>query len=189
MVKCYRVTKFLKENDYFAIPISFRYKEEDKYSTLLGGIMTVLFALTYITFGIFYFIPFIKKEDFTLYSNTINLPYADSVLLDSYNSFFEVGLQCGNETEKELYKYLEIKAKYYLKETNNNGTITRQKDEINLVNINNSNLLYIDNLNRIIKGRYGDPEFQYIEISLNSKKKLVNILEKLMKYYLKLIVN
>ena len=167
------ILNFIKDIDMFAISSSFRYrKDEDKYSTLTGGIITLLFVVVYITFGIIFFIPFSRKENFTLFYNTINLPYADSVLLNSKNSFFAIRLECGNQQEKELNKYLDFKVIYYNKQTNNNETITKEKEEISLINKNNSNLLFINDLNKIIKGRYGDPEFQYIEISLNSKENM-----------------
>jgi hypothetical protein len=167
------IENFIKEIDLFAISISFRYnKDDEKYSTFFGGIITLLIIVIYITFGLIYFIPFVKKENFTIFYNTINLPYADPVLLDSNNSFLAIGLQCGNQQEKELNKYLDFKALYFKKEVNNYGSITKEKEEIPLINNNYSNLLYINNLNKTIKGRYGDPEFQYIEISLNSKKNL-----------------
>lgn len=163
--------KWLYDIDIFSIPISFRYqKENDNYSSCCGGVITLFIIFVYIIVGIIYFIPYVEKKNFTLFYNTINLPYADPVLLESKNSFLEIGLQCGNQQEKELSEYLDFKAIYYNKGANNNGTYTKEKEEIPLINKVNSTLLSINDLNKVIKGRYGDQEFQYIEISLNSKK-------------------
>ena len=178
------IGNFIKDIDLFAISLSFRYnKDDDKYSTIVGGILTIMIIAAYITFGIIYFIPFVKKENFTLFYNTINLPYADPIQLNSGNLFLAIGLQCGNQQEKELNKYLDFKVIYYNKEANNYGSITKEKEEIPLINKSNSNLLYINDLNKIIKGRYGDPEFQYIEISLNSKENMsesINEIDKIL---------
>jgi len=180
------ILNFIKEIDIFAISISFRYsKDDDKYSTIFGGIITLLIIATYITFGIIYFIPFVNKENFTLFYNTINLPYADPILLDSNNSFLAIGLECGNQQEKELNKYLDFKVIYYYKQTNKYGTFTKEKEEIPLIYKNNSNLLSINDLNKVIKGRYGDPEFRYIEISLNIKENMSKNINEIDKILLK----
>lgn len=178
------IENFIKDMDFFAISLSFRYnKDDDKYSTIPGGVLTLIIIAIYIIFGIIYFIPFVKKENFTLFYNTINLPYADPISFDSNNAYLAIGLQCGNQQERELNKYLDFKVIYYNKEANNYGSITKEKEEIPLIINSNSNLLYINNLNKIIKGRYGDPEFQYIEISLNSKENMsehINEIDKIL---------
>ena len=38
-----KVIKFFEWIDQFSVPISFRYKKEDSYSTCLGGLVSVIF--------------------------------------------------------------------------------------------------------------------------------------------------
>jgi hypothetical protein len=58
---------FLKKIDLFEIPISFRYKKEDGFSTVIGGIFTLAIIIWFIIILIYDFIPFIKKENFTFF--------------------------------------------------------------------------------------------------------------------------
>ena len=95
-----RIKIFFRENDSFAISFTFRYKKEDKFSTWQGGIITIIIIAIYLFFGIYYFIPFIRKKNFTLFYNTINLETASPIMLDIGTSKIEIGLECGNQQEK-----------------------------------------------------------------------------------------
>ena len=167
-----RIKNFFRENDIFAVSFTFRYKKEDKFSTWQGGIITFIIVAIYLFFGIYYFIPFFKKKNFTLFYNTINLKDASPIILDIDSSNFSIGLECGkNKTEElnELKEYLDFKVLYHSKQENNS---IEPNNPFFLDEITNSTLYKIKNKNKTssISGRFGDPLFQYIEISLNSKK-------------------
>ena len=185
-----------KKIDLFAVPISFRYNKEESYSTILGGFFTLLIFIIGAVFGIYYFIPFIKKKNYYLYYNTINLSEAEPIRLEEINNALAIGLECDSDPNgKILEQYLDIKIKYYDKHKNKDG-IYNKKDPINIPqNINysicnytefyskynapgnknkNKTLKCINNINTMIQGRYGDNIFRYFEISLLSKNNLSN---------------
>ena len=181
-----RIKNFLRENDCFAVSFSFRYKREDKFSTWQGGIITFIIVLLYIFFGVFYLVPFIRKENYTLFYNTINLQNADSIMLNIGRSKLAVRLECGNdEQEKELYKYLFFNVTYYSKNSNKSKTSPTGIEEFGLFNqSNNTKFKNIRRLNKAsksynISGKFGDPIFQYIQISLISKKNTSDYISKI----------
>ena len=52
----------LRKIDIFGVPLNFKYKKEDKFSTTLGGIIIIAFCVLALVFGIYYFIPFYKDR-------------------------------------------------------------------------------------------------------------------------------
>ena len=191
-----KIKKILKLIDKFSVPISFRYKGDDNYSTALGGIFTLIVFLLALIFGIIYIIPFIRRKNFSLYLNTINLSEAETIKFDESNSILAIGLECDSDPNgKNLLQYLDIEIKYYNKHMNDEGIYDKQ-DTINVpqdINYsicnytdfykeyNNSQyknkdkeLKCIENLSTQIGGHYGDKIFQYYEISLLSKKDSTN---------------
>ena len=180
--------------DQYSVPISLRYKGDDYYSTVLGGIVTLLVFLLGLIFGIIYFIPFVRRKNFSLYYNTINLSETETINFDESNSILAIGLECDNDPNgEELLKYLDIQIKYYNKHMNDEGIYDKQ-DPISIpknINYNicnytdfykeyknsqykNKELKCLESSNTQIGGHYGDKIFQYYEISLLSKKNEIN---------------
>ena len=182
---------FLKKIDLFEIPISFRYKKEDGFSTVIGGIFTLAIIIWFIIILIYDFIPFIKKENFTFFFNIINIPYTEEIKL---NGSFAIGFGCDNDQNgRKLEKYLDLEVKYYNKKINENGIYDKNdpKNEPHNITYNacnyidfyreyndsdnnniNKELKCLNELNKNIKGYYGDTTFQYYEISLLAKENI-----------------
>ena len=78
----------MKKIDVFGITFNFKYKSKDKYSTYIGGIFVLLFSILACYMGIYYFIPFYKRKNFTILYYTMNLPYTESVILKEANAAF-----------------------------------------------------------------------------------------------------
>ena len=76
-----KIKTFIKFIDLFAVPFSFRYKNENTYSTLLGGIFSLIFSLVSVGFGIYYFIPFCQRKNFSINFYTISLPHTEQIRL------------------------------------------------------------------------------------------------------------
>jgi len=57
-----KIKKFIKKIDLFAVPFVFKYKNNYKYYSSLGGLMSLLFIITVLIIGIYYFIPFYNKQ-------------------------------------------------------------------------------------------------------------------------------
>ena len=60
---------FLRTIDVFGVPLSFRYKGKYYYSTALGGFFIILLLIVILTVGIYYFIPFMNRKNFSLLYN------------------------------------------------------------------------------------------------------------------------
>ena len=163
-----RTKNFFRESDAFGISFTFRYKRENNFATWQGGVLTFLIIAMYLFFGIYYFIPFVRKKNYTIYYNTISVPETKKYKLDIDISPFKFELECRSQQE-EIKRYLDFKASYYYKETNDSGTFIIEKVDFKLVNstLQNENN---DKKNYTISDRYGGKEFKYFEISLNSKE-------------------
>ena len=113
------IKRFFEFIDLFYVPISFRYKKEDSCSTCIGGIVSFILIILITTFGIYYFIPFVNRENYSLYYYTINLNQTEEINLQKSKAALAFGFECSNKQNPELYRdisiedLLELKAKYY----------------------------------------------------------------------------
>ena len=64
---------FLRKIDLFGAPFNFKYKKSEKNSTPLGGLIILIFIILSLTFGIYYLIPFINRENLSIIYYTMNL--------------------------------------------------------------------------------------------------------------------
>ena len=192
------VKKFFEFIDLFYVPISFRYKKEDSYSTCIGGIFSFILIILITAFGIYYFIPFVNRENYSLYYYTINLNQTEEINLRKSKAALAFGFECSNKANAELYKeisiedLLELKAKYVFyknkgKDKKNlainihNCNISDFYDDENLIKSISKNrmneLKCLDNLDQIIKNRYQDKHdnFTYYQIDVNAKNDVPNL--------------
>ena len=185
------VKKFFEFIDLFYVPISFRYKKEDSYSTCIGGIFSFILIILITAFGIYYFIPFVNRENYSLYYYTINLNQTEEIDLRKSKAALAFGFECSNKANAELYKeisiedLLELKAKYVFyknkgKDKKNlainihNCNISDFYDDENLIKSISKNrmneLKCLDNLDQIIKNRYQDKHDNFMEATANNKE-------------------
>ena len=192
------VKKFFEFIDLFYVPISFRYKKEDSYSTCIGGIFSFILIILITAFGIYYFIPFVNRENYSLYYYTINLNQTEEIDLRKSKAALAFGFECSNKANAELYKeisiedLLELKAKYVFYKNKgidkknlainiHNCNISDFYDDENLIKSISKNrmneLKCLDNLDQIIKNRYQDKHdnFTYYQIDVNAKNDVTNL--------------
>ena len=67
------IKNFLRALDIFGVNFSFRYKTKEKYQTSLGGFIIILFFIVVLVVGIYYFIPFINRKNYTIVYYAMNL--------------------------------------------------------------------------------------------------------------------
>ena len=103
---------FIKSLDYFGVSFSFRYKNEEKYSTLLGGIVFILFSIIALSLGIYYLIPFINRKNFSIIYYTMNLDKSEAVVFSETKSTLASGLDC--DVDKNEIKMMGQEQKIYL---------------------------------------------------------------------------
>ena len=188
------VKSFFEFIDLFNVPISFRYKKDDSYSTFVGGIFSFIFLGLLIGFGIDYCLPFFRRENYSLYYYNINLNQTEEIQLKEFKASLAFGFECSNIANKSRYTnisiedLLELKAKYifYRNVTNttkktdipigihqcNNTDFYDDKNLIKSLSKGKiSDLKCLDDLNQPIKNRYQDRHhnFTYYQIDVQSK--------------------
>ena len=86
--------RIFRKLDFFGVPFSLRYNDEEKYSTSLGGFFSIAFCVVVVVVGIYYFIPFFNRKNFSIVYYSMNLPNAEQIKLKDSKSAFAIGLDC-----------------------------------------------------------------------------------------------
>ena len=183
-----RIQNIFRRFDFFGVPFSFRYKSEDKYSTSLGGLFFTAFCIFSIVVGIYYFIPFFNRKNFSIVYYSMNLPYTEDINLKASKAAFAIGLRCDedkNGTKAEDILNLKFEHITYRKENNgikNKTRITLSSHPCNISDfynyyddnsfdrVNISQYLCLDKTDDIIGGIYTDELFRYYEFTVSSKE-------------------
>ena len=180
--------KFLKKLDVFGVPYSFKYKGDEKYTTATGGLIIIIFAVTVLGFGTYFFIPFYNRKNLNIIYYSMNMPVTDSIRLYESKANFAVGIDCGldkktNLSGDDLFN-VEIAYIVYTKdhEGNRNKDIkilgshkcnyadfyNKYNDSLDYVSIHKFECL--DKIDNEIKGIYNDEVFSYYELSVVAKE-------------------
>ena len=166
LVKWKTTKNFFRESDAFGISFTFRFKKENNFATWQGGVLTFLIIAMYLFFGIYYFIPFVRRENYTLFYDLKN--NVEQIKLNFSISSFEIKMDCHDENQNSKIKeYLNFSATYITKINNSKTTYEPLDIDIH----KNDSILYNKNgkIFYNISGRHGEDLFQYIEISINSR--------------------
>ena len=181
------IKNFFTTIDIFGFTYNFRYKNREKFQTALGGVIILLFLVLVCVMGIYYFIPFINRKNYTIVYYTMNLAETEEVNLFESESNFAVGLTCeANKNEfRQINEVLDLKARYVLYIKSRDGTY--HKDATQLVT---HKCTYGDFYNKFdkqmdylnvgkfecvadktvsIQGIYADQVFSYFEFSVIAK--------------------
>ena len=123
------VRKFFKKFDVFGVPYLFKYKNEDKYISALGGFFLILFIIASLAIGIYYFIPFYNRKNFSIIYYTMNMPSTDDIRLNESEANFAIGLDCGlnkkmNLKGADLFN-VDLKYVTFAKDHEGNRNVTR----------------------------------------------------------------
>ena len=174
----------LRKIDIFGVPLNFKYKKEDKFSTTLGGIIIIAFCVLALVFGIYYFIPFYKRQNLSIIYYTMNIPETETIRFKDSQAAFAIGLDCeanGRFKAEDVFK-LESRHVIYIKETNGSYHKAKQllsshkcKYEDFYNNYNNSfdylklkTYECLDNYDKNLQGIYADQIFSYYEFSVTA---------------------
>ena len=176
------IKKFLRTIDIFGIPLTFRYKKNDKYSTSLGGLTIIIFIILAIAFGVYYFIPFVKRQNLSIIYYTMNIPKTEQIKFKDSKAAFAIGFDCQKNGRLKVEDVFKLDAVFanYVKEMD--GTYHKDKypqtthncvyeDFYNNYNssfdyLNLKNYQCLDNNKHIIEGIYADKVFSYYEFSV-----------------------
>ena len=106
------IKSILRKIDLFGVPFSFKYQSEEKFTTVFGGLVVTFFSLFSLMMGIYYFIPFYNRKNFTTVYYTLSTSQAERVSFSNSKSTVSLGLNCwtGSDgtTADELFK-LDLK--------------------------------------------------------------------------------
>ena len=181
------LSNFLRAFDIYGITYSFKYKNKERYQTILGGLIALLFLILVFIVVIYYFIPFSKRKNFTIVYYTMNLASTEEVNIFKSQSNIAIGLICeGNQIGKfGSYDLLDLYANYILYVKSSNGTYHKIKEKRSLhicnyddfYNKNNdqfdylgmSRLMCLEKREDIIQGIYSDQIFSYYEFTVAAK--------------------
>ena len=106
------IKKFLRIFDFFGVPLTFRYKLKDKYSSSLGGLTMILFCILVIFLVFYYFNRFINRENFTTIYYTVNIPKTDVIRFIESNEAFSIGLDCESNQGIKADDVLKLEVRY-----------------------------------------------------------------------------
>jgi len=181
------LSHFIKAFDIYGITYSFKYKNKERYQTILGGLIALLFLILVFIVVIYYFIPFSKRKNFTIVYYTMNLASTEEVNIFQSQSNIAIGLICeGNKMGKfGSYDLLDLYANYILYVKSSNGSYHKIKEKRSLhicnyddfYNKNNdqfdylgmSRLMCLEKKQDIIQGIYSDQIFSYYEFTVAAK--------------------
>ena len=182
-----KIKSILRKLDVFAVPFSFKYKNGDKYSTSFGGFIFLAFCSVVLTAGIYQFIPFINRKNYSLVYYSMKLPTAERIKLKESKAAFAIGFDCregANGIKAE--DILQLKLNYLIYKKYSDGTrkkfpepLTSHKctyaDFYNQYNftfdlLNLKTFECLDNTDHVIEGIYTDEIFSYYEFSVSTKE-------------------
>ena len=185
------ILNFLAVLDIFGTFFNFRYKDKEKYQTAFGGFILILFIALALGMGIYYFIPFINRKNYTIVYYTMNLAETEAVDLFASQSNLAIGFECDdNENEKrDIYELFNIRTRLVIFEKNREGKYIKDKLDItthkctyaDFYNKFDVQFDYLEgtkfecipeeNKNTKIQGIYADRIFTYFEFSVMAKNK------------------
>ena len=193
------IKKFLTIVDIFGVNYNFRYKDKEKYQTPLGGFFLLLFVGVAIGMGIYYFIPFANRKNYTIVYYTMNLAATEEVDLFVSESNFAFGMNCeNNKNEKyNIYELLDLKSRYVQYIKSRDGTFEKKakyfdvhrctyadfynKYDAQFDYLNLENYDCITNKIDTVQGIFSDQIFSYYEYSVvakNQSKELTDEIER-----------
>ena len=195
-----KIKNFFSKLDIFGVYFSFKYKDNDKYRTSLGGMVFILFCIAVLVIVIYYFIPFIKRQNYTIIYYSMNLAKTEQVILKESNASFAIGLTCNVDQEsgikgQDLFNF-ESKFIIYKKEPDGKRQKTKEiltshpctysdfynnyNQQVDILGLNN--LQCLDRIDYAIEGLYTDEIFTYYEFSILSKEDKPEHFEKIYNY-------
>ena len=196
-----RLKLFLRKLDAFGVPFSFKYKGDNKYQTSLGGLFVVAFVGVALWIGIYYFLPFINRKNFTIVYYTMSLPYAEQINLKETQAAFAVGLDCYTGSDgTNAVDVLKLSLSYTTQKKEKDGSKKRKiitlpthtctyedfynKFDDSLEYLNMDIFQCLDDNSQIVEGIYTDEVFSYYTFTVSTKEDTPENFERLNNYLL-----
>lgn len=174
-------TIFLKSADAFGFKFTYNYKKRESYSSIFGGIVTILFILLIIIYIGSNFSTFSKRQNKNIIYYTMSIDKTDEISFSNYSSPLAYKLQCDGYTNEELIKLIDIEPYLITYLNTEEGRQTdkiktqahictkqdffRQFDEFYELN-DLSQAYCVDVYDKSIRGVYNDPIFSLYRLDI-----------------------
>ena len=192
------IKKFLKKLDLFGVNLNFKYQANDTYTTSLGGLFILIFGLVALSFGIYNFIPFIKRKNLSIIYYTMNIAKTEEIKFKDSKALFNIGFHCEEKGGFRVRNIFNLDSKFVIYTKDLNGNSNKTKEELSwhyctyedFYNKYNDSFNYLglaqfqclDDYDRTIEGIYSDKIFSYYEFTLRSKNKTKENYEQIYEY-------
>ena len=190
--------EFLRKFDSFGVSYSFKYKSKDKYTTSFGGIITILFVVVALIIGIYSFIPFYNKKNFSTIYYVLKLADTEQIYFKKSKVAFSIGLNCNNGSDgTKADDLFDVYHKYIYWEYHNNDWNsttelmgTHQCTHEDFFNDYNKsfdessvyNYQCLDDFSKPMQGIYTSSVFSYYEFDVYAKNNSKELLDKIDNY-------
>ena len=191
------IKSFLRKLDVFGVPYAFKYRDKEKYTTALGGLFVVLFIAAALFMGIYYFIPFYNRKNYTTVYYTLTMAKTEVVNFGVSETAFAIGLNCwtGNDgtVADDLFR-IDHKFIYYKLEEeykkNTDMVSTHKCTKADFYNRYDEtfdgssiyNYQCMDDSDRGIEGIFTSAIFSYYEFDVYAKNNSQALLDKITHY-------
>ena len=191
------IKSFLRKLDVFGVPYSFKYRDKEKYTTALGGLFVVLFIVAALFMGIYYFIPFYNRKNYTTVYYTLTMAKTEVVNFGVSETAFAIGLNCWTGSDGTVagdlfridHKYIYYKLEEEYKK-NTDMVSTHQCTKADFYNRYDEtfdgssiyNYQCMDDSDRGIEGIFTSPIFSYYEFDVYAKNDSQALLDKITDY-------
>ena len=192
------IKKFLKKLDLFGVNLNFKYKANDTYTTALGGLFILMFGILALSFGIYNFIPFIKRKNLSIIYYTMNIAKTEQIKFTESKAIFNIGFQCEEENGFSVKNIFNLDSKLVIYHKDLLGNNTKDKEELAWHYCKYEDFYYkyndsfdflgfdkfqcLNDYDRTIQGIFADKVFSYYEFSLTSKNKTKENFDQIYQY-------
>ena len=179
-----KISEFLKSFDCFGVQYGFHYKSEESYTSVIGGIVTLLFSVFALWYFITNFISFVKRENINSVYYTMTTSKTDIINFKNFSYGIAFGISCDNNyNDHSIYDYLTLNF-YHVKSIINENGNNRIKTNINYVKCDKSKFFNLlnDEYDRLeldyfycisdeqsnlnIQGIFGNEIFEYFQFDV-----------------------
>ena len=179
-----KISEFIKGFDCFGVQYGFHYKSEENYTSVIGGVVTLLFSIFALWYFITNFISFVKRENINSVYYTMTTSKTDIINFKNFSYGIAFGISCDNDyNDHSIYDYLSLKLDHVKTTTDENGS-NRIKTSIDYEKCDKSKFfdlldaeydrLQLDNFfcvndeqsNLNIQGIFGNEIFEYFQFDV-----------------------
>ena len=124
------IKKFLTKLDLFGVNLNFKYQANDTYTTALGGLFILMFGIVALSFGIYYFIPFIKRKNLNIIYYTMNIPKTEQIKFKESKAMFNIGFQCDGKNDTDIQDIFNLNSNFVIFYKDSQGNSNKTKEEL-----------------------------------------------------------